>query len=188
MASKKTALSECILKTLRLLQKEKIEYFILGGIAIPFLGQPRLTRDLDVDIFLTKDKAVAFLKIAKKASFKIDEKNMKERIQTFGNFRMFYKEIPVDVILASTELEKSALKRKKRVLLYGKKTYVPSPEDFILLKIIPGRPQDLVDVESVALKYEGKLDIKYLKQWAQKISDEMENFRVWHQLQNLLKL
>ena len=188
MAPKKTALSECIQKTLRLLEKENIYFFLLGGVALSFLGEPRLTRDLDVDIFLTKDRAIEFLKKAKKTAFKIDEKLMGKRIQTFGNFRMFYKEIPVDMILASTELEKSALKRKNRVPFYGEKAYIPSPEDFILLKVIPGRPKDLVDIESVVLKYEGKLDVKYLQQWAQKISDEMENFRVWHQLQKLLKL
>ncbi len=112
---------------------------------------------------------------------------MKGRIKTFGNFRMFYKDVPVDMILASTELEKSALARKRTVELYKKKACIPSPEDFILLKIIPGRPQNLIDIESVILKYEGKLDIDYLKKWGQKISDEMENFRVWHQLKKSLK-
>ena len=188
MAPKKTALSECIQKTLHFLEKEKVDFFLLGGVALSFLGEPRLTRDMDVDIFLTKDQAIGFLKKAKKAAFKFDEKTMSERIQTFGNFRMSYKKIPVDMILASTEFEKLALKRRKRVPFCGEKAYIPSPEDFILLKVIPGRPKDLVDIESVVLKYEGKLDVKYLQQWAQKISDEMENFRVWHQLQKLLKL
>lgn len=188
MSPKKSPLKVCILKTLEILKKEKIDYFLLGGVALTLLGQPRFTRDLDIDVFLTKDEAFTFIKKAKKASFKIAKKEMEERIKTFGNFRMFYKDVPVDMILASTDLEKSALARKTTVDIYGKKANVPSPEDFILLKIIPGRPQDLIDVESVALKYKGTLDIKYLEEWAKKIADEMENFRVWHQLKNLLKI
>lgn len=183
----KTIFSECIRKTLALLHEQTVDYFLLGGVALPFLGEPRLTRDMDVDIFLTKDKAVKFLKKAKLAKFKINMKAMEERIMTFGNFRIFYKDVPVDMIIASTELENSALKRKRAVTLYGEKTYVPSPEDFILLKIIPGRPQDMVDAESVVLKNSAGLDRKYLEKWAKTICDEMENFRVLHQLRNLLK-
>lgn len=187
MPSKSSAFAQCIIKTLTLLEKEKIDYFLLGGVALTLLGQPRLTRDLDVDIFVSKNQAISFIKKAKRASFKILEKEMETRIKTFGNFRMLYRDVPVDMILASTELEKSAFKRKRVVELYRKKTYIPSPEDFILLKIIPGRPQDLIDVESVALKHEGKLDLKYMEQWAQKIADEMEDLRVFHQLQALFK-
>lgn len=186
--SASTVFSECIIKTLGLLHKSKVDYFLLGGMVLPFLAEPRLTRDMDVDVFLTKEEAIGFLEKAKLALFKIDKKAMEERIRVFGNFRIFYKEIPVDMILASTELEKSALKRKRTVTLYRRKTFVPSPEDFILLKIIPGRPQDIVDAESVVLKNSEELDWDYLEQWSRKISEEMENFRVWHQVQKLLKM
>lgn len=187
MPSKRPALTECIIRTLTLLDKEGIDYFLLGGIALTLLGQPRFTRDVDVDILLSKEKAASFIKKAKKASFKISEKEMKERIKTFGNFRMFYNDVPVDMILSSTDIERSAFKRKTTVKIYGIKAHVPSPEDFILLKIIPGRPQDIIDAESVALKYEGKLDLEYLEKWTQKIADEMENFRVCRQLQEIMK-
>lgn len=187
MPLKRPVLTECIVKTLSFLEAEQIDYFLLGGVALALLGEPRLTRDLDIDLFISKDEACSFIRKAKKASFKILEKEAKERIRVFGNFRMLYKDVPVDLILASTELEGSAFKRKRAVRLYGVKTYVPSPEDFILLKIIPGRPQDLLDAESVALKYEGNLNIDYLEKWAQRIADEMENSRVCRQLEDILK-
>lgn len=188
MALEQTPLKEAIIKTLAFLETQKVDYFLLGGVAVALLGEPRFTKDVDVDVFLSKEKMLSLFEKINKAGFKLDNREMCSRVKQTGTFRMFYKEVGIDFILASTDLEKSALKRRKRTLLYRRKTWIPSPEDLILLKIIPGRPQDLMDAESIVLRHKGKLDQKYMGQWAQKISDEMENFRVWHQLQKILKM
>lgn len=72
------------------------------------------------------------------------------------------------------------------IKLYGMKAYYPTPEDFILLKIIPGRLQDLVDVERVVTRYRDRLNIKYLKTWAQRLSDEAQDMRIYKTLEKLL--
>ena len=63
----------------------------------------------------------------------------------------------------------------------------PSPEDFILFKLIPGRSKDLLDVESVILRHRDTLDRDYLQQWAQRLSDEMEDLRLFNTLTRLLE-
>jgi len=58
----------------------------------------------------------------------------------------------------------------------------------ILLKIVPGRLKDLADVENIAKRNAGKLDEKYILDWAMKLSDEAEDLRIYRRVKRLLKL
>ncbi|MBI4212356.1 MAG: nucleotidyltransferase [Deltaproteobacteria bacterium] len=182
-----TPLERAIAKTVHFLEATHIPYFILGGVAVGFLGESRFTHDLDLDIFLPKSEIKDFIAKAKKSSFTINRVQTIKDVQTFGSFKMSFENVPIDCILASTALEQSALERRQKIEAFDTEIYIPSPEDLILLKIIPGRPKDLVDAESIVTRYSKKLDRKYLEHWTKSICDEAEDFRIWHQLQELLK-
>ena len=182
-----TAFHDGVRKTIRFLEAQNIDYFLLGGLAVGALGEAPFTYDLDLDIFLPKEKSGLFLKAAQRAFFRVKTQEALSSIGQFGTCRIFYGDLQIDLILASTDLETSALKRRKRHALFGIKAWFPSPEDLILLKLIPGRAKDLIDAESVILRHKGKLDASYLEKWAKRIADEAEDFRVLHQLRRLLK-
>jgi predicted nucleotidyltransferase len=80
-----------------------------------------------------------------------------------------------------------ACERRKEIPLYGIKAFFPTPEDLILLKIIPGRDKDLLDAKNIVLRHKGKLDINYLKKWAEVFSDEAQDMRICNLLNKLLK-
>lgn len=181
----KNQLENAIHKVITFLEKEKTPYFFLGGLAVGVMGEPRFTRDIDLDIFLTEHEIGIFLKRLKTASFQFNAKENIANAMQFGTFRLFYKKVQIDMIIASTELEKEALRRKKKILFFGQKTSFPSPEDLILLKLIPGRPKDLVDAESVAIRHKGKLDRSYLENWAQCLCEEAQDFRILNQLKKI---
>lgn len=183
-----TLLEDVFVKLVSFLNKEKFEYIIIGGMAAAVLGEPRVTGDIDVDILLDKDNISDFLEKAKKAGFKIDKQRSTERAAKTSIFQIDYEDYRVDLIIASIDLEKDAFKRKKAITMYGVKAFFPTAEDLILLKIVPGRPKDLIDVENIAVRHKGKLDIKYLTKWAQKLSDEMQDMRIYNTLQKLLKV
>lgn len=181
----KILLEDVYKKIVTFLNKEKYEYLIIGGIAAGTLGEPRVTADVDIDISLKKEKIGDFLKKARKEGFKI-KKNTIIRAKKFGTFQINYGDFHIDFIIASIDLEREAFRRKKIIKLYNIKAFFPSPEDLILLKIISGRTQDLLDAEKVIIRQKGKLDINYLKKWAQRLSDEAEDIRIYHQLNKLL--
>ena len=183
-----TPFQKAVLKTIDFLEKAGIDYFVLGGLAVGVLGEPRFTGDLDLDIFIAKTEIPGFLKKVKREGFRLNMKEALDHVEQFGTFRLLREKLPIDVILASTELEQAALRRRKRLALFGRKMWFPSPEDLILLKIIPGRPKDLMDAESIVLRYKGKLEIAYLEKWTRTISEEAEDFRVVHCLRKLLRL
>ena len=185
-STKKNSFARSVVKTIRFLEKEKVPYFVLGGLAVGILGEPRFTLDIDLDIFVERENLGIFLQRAKEGPFQFNVKEAAVSAEKFGAFRLFCDGAQVDMILASTELEKSVLQRRKQAVLFGRKTFLPTAEDLILLKLIPGRPKDLVDVESICLRHKGRLDTGYLNRWAQKICDESEDGRILRQLNKFL--
>lgn len=174
-------------KAVDFLNKGKYEYIIIGGIATGTLGEPRVTGDVDIDILLDRNNISDFLEKAKKAGFRFDRKKCFERAKKTGVFQINYGEFHIDFIIASIDLEKEAFKRKKIIKLHNIKAFFPTPEDLILLKIIPARTQDLLDAEKVVIRHKGKLDVDYLVTWAEKLSDEAQDMRIYNTLKGLLK-
>lgn len=173
-------------KAVNFLKKEKYEYMVIGGIAAAIMGEPRLTADVDIDILLDKDDISDFLNKAKKAGFKFDAGKCKKTAMATAVFQIRYGDFHIDFIMASTEFENEAFRRKQEMALYNTKAFFPTPEDLILLKIIPGRPQDLLDAEKIVTRYRKKLDVKYLENWAKQLSDEAQDLRIFNELQKLL--
>jgi hypothetical protein len=155
-------------------------------LATGILGEPRLTHDVDVIISVTETTLEPLLNAARDLGFSFSLTTVKGDLAERGTFRLGFGQSWADVIAASTDLERSAFTRVKRYTVLGVEANYPSPEDFILLKLIPGRPKDLLDIESVITRHADRLDRRYLQQWAQWIAELMENFRVPNTLKRLL--
>lgn len=183
----KSKFSTVFVKTIRLLKETKTPYLLIGGLAASLLGEARITNDADFIIVINDEKLKTFLKKAKKKRFKFPEKKLWEIFSLKGIFRLFCEGLHADFIRASTELEKQAFKRKKKAKLFGKVIFIPSPEDMILFKTIPGRDIDLVDIKRILTRHWKRLDRKYLEKWAMKISDEAEDTRIYYRLKKVMK-
>lgn len=182
----KILLEDVYKKVVNFLNKEKYEYIIIGGIAAGTIGEPRVTGDVDIDILLDRYNVSDFLNKARREGFKFDEEKCVKRAKETGVFQINYGDFHVDFIIASIDLEKEAFKRKKAIMLHKVKAFFPTPEDLILLKIIPGRLQDLLDAENIVLRHKEKLDKRYLETWAQRLSDEAQDMRIYNTLKRLL--
>jgi hypothetical protein len=93
----------------------------------------------------------------------------------------------VDFVIGSMPFEAEAFKRRRKVIFYNRYAYFPTPEDLILFKIIPARGKDILDAKSVAIRHGAKLDKAYLKKWAQVISDDLQDSRIYRRLEQVLK-
>ncbi len=181
------ALVDAYKKIVKFLNRGGYDYIVIGGIAASTIGEPRITADVDVDIVINKQDVPDFLNKAAKAGFQVPVKKCIESAQRVGVFQIYYGDYHIDFIIASTDLETQAFQRCKAIQLHGVKAFFPTPEDMILLKIVPGRDKDLLDAKSIVLRHKGKLDTRYLKTWATKLCDEAEDMRIWKVLNNLLK-
>lgn len=170
------------------LNKQKINYLVIGGIAVSVIGEPRETVDIDFCVFIKKGDIEAFFEKAQRDGYIVDKKEMLKNAKLTGSFNIRDGKVQIDFLISSHELEKSSLNRKIEIEMHGVKAYYPTPEDLILFKIVPGRFQDLADIESIAKRYSGKLDEKYLLNWAKKLSDEAEDMRIYKGVKRLLTL
>ena len=182
------SLHETFNKIVSFLTKEQYDYLLIGGIAVGMLGSPRMTMDIDFSIYLRNAEIKNFLKKAKKAGFYFEEKETIKRIKETGTFKILHDDCQIDFIIVSSDFEKEALKRKQKLRAYDIDAYFPTPEDLILFKIVPARHIDMSDIERIIERYHGKLDTKYIINWAQKLSDEAQNMRIYNTLQKLLRL
>jgi hypothetical protein len=180
------ALLDAYKKIVKFLNSGGYNYIVIGGIAASAIGEARVTVDVDVDIVINKEDLSDFLNKAKKAGFNIPMKKCIESAEQMGVFKISFGDYYIDFIIASTDLDTQACTRRKAVQVHGIKAFFPTPEDLILLKLVPGRAKDIADVEGLIARHEDKLDKKYLKTWAMRLCDEAQDMRIWKILSDLL--
>ncbi len=149
----------------RFLNKEKIEYVIVGGLVAIFYGVPRTTMDIDIIIQIPEDRIKGFVEFLKKNDFFANEDDMKTAFKEKSHCTIEDKKslIRLDVKGIYTEFDKGTLKRKGSFNYKDTKMYLASPEDTIASKLLFGSEQDIKDVEGIYVRQKGRLDSQYLK-------------------------
>jgi hypothetical protein len=181
------ALLDVYKKIVTFLNNGGYNYILIGGIAASTVGEARVTVDIDVDIVMKQEDLPDFLNKAKKAGFNVSVKKCIESVRQMGIFQISSGDYHIDFIIASTDLETQACTRRKAIKLHGLKAFFPTPEDLILLKLIPGRAKDIADVEGLIARHGNMLDKEYIKTWAMKLCDEAQDMRICQMLEKLLK-
>ena len=132
------SLPEVFRKITAFLNKEQYDYLLIGGIAVGALGDPRMTQDIDFCLFVSKAQIKNLLKKAKDEGFGFQEKEVSSRIRETGTFQIRCGSYHIDFLIASTDFEKTALRRRQRLKVYGTEAYFPTAEDMILFKHTSG--------------------------------------------------
>lgn len=161
-------------------------YLVIGALAVGMLGEARLTHDLDFLLFLGSDELPGFLRQAGRRGFHSHRQDATRQMRTTGTFRLAYHGVPIDCLTASTALEEQMWRRARRLRLHRRMARFPSPEDLILLKLLPDRPKDLLDARGIILRQRGRLDLAYLRRTAQQMADELQDAGLWRRLERVL--
>ncbi|MEK6681409.1 MAG: nucleotidyl transferase AbiEii/AbiGii toxin family protein [Nitrospirota bacterium] len=152
------------------LDDSKIEYMLVGGLAVGIWSRPRATVDID------------FLISAKTDGFDI----LNQRLNESGKFVFIHKEpitfetislqratlksntdISVDFLFVDDNFKSEALKRKVAVQVADFSVNIATPEDLIILKLLSGRQQDRLDAEGILEMQKESLDMEYIKKWSE---------------------
>jgi hypothetical protein len=155
------------------LEKQRIPFGIIGGLAVFAYGGERTTFDVDFLIH-AKHKSVVKL-IAKDLQLQVLNEN-EEVLQLSGS-------VQIDIIYANRTTAQSMLTRLRKV---GALPYpVVSPEDLIGLKIqgfVGDRSREFNDKGDILsiMKNVPNLDFKKIKEYA-------DIFKVWNEIEDLKK-
>ncbi len=154
------------------MEKFGISYAVIGGYAVGIYGIPRLTFDLEFTIDISRERLVELFDAVENEGYTVAESYRSGWIDEVGGmplvkFRCYIQGqgVDVDVFIAEKPFQRELLKRKQRVETPDGDTWLASPEDILLLKLLAHRPRDLSDIGDI-LFTQGELDWVYLRRWA----------------------
>jgi predicted nucleotidyltransferase len=158
-----------IRKITRSLSRHKIPYMIIGGQAVLYYGEPRLTKDIDITLGITISEIERILKVIKGMGLSIRTMNPAAFARKTMVIPSYEKEsgIGIDFILSYTPYEEQAIKRAKKVYLGKTSVCIATLEDVVVHKFFAGRPRDIEDIKSILLK-NPRYDKKYIITWLKK--------------------
>jgi len=133
------------------LEKYKVRYLVIGGIASVLYGVPRATFDLDILIETTSENAnsllAAFLEVnLGTAALTTAEELLSHEITIFQD------RVRIDVQTKTPGINFEEAWRNRKIMdFHGQKFSVLSKEDLISSKLASGRDVDLEDVRLLRL-------------------------------------
>lgn len=181
-------LLDCLDELSQLLEAEKIEYVVMGGMAVRVYGIPRATYDLDFTITIPRDQLPRLYDLMEAKGYTVPESYRRGWVDVVAEMplvkcRVYLsgQGIDLDFFLAESEFQKCVMQRKRREQVNGCTVWIVSPEDLILLKLIANRTRDLADIKDV-LFTQGALDQVYLKKWAEALGVRERLEEVWREV------
>jgi len=144
------------------LNKLKVDYLVIGGLAVNFHGIPRMTYDIDLMVLLERQNIIrAVTKITQwgyKPKIPVDPQDLGDkkkrnswiRDKGMKAFNFYSESLPIgeiDLVIDSPIPYRQLKKRAVKIEIQGEKIPVVSIHDLIKIKVKAGRKQDLADVD-----------------------------------------
>ncbi|MFO7891606.1 MAG: DUF6036 family nucleotidyltransferase [bacterium] len=150
------------------LQTAHISFMVTGSMALNYYAQPRMTRDIDIIISLTKSRIKDIINLFKD-DYYISSTAVEESVANRSIFNILHNEsiIKVDFIIQKqTEYRQIEFERRQKVSIRDFETFLVSKEDLIISKLIWGKDsrselqkRDILNLISTGF------DQKYLNSW-----------------------
>jgi hypothetical protein len=186
-ASGVTPLLEPLIALQRLLEHFDNQGVIIGGIAASLLGKPRFTADIDAVILA----GVEDLPIL------IDAASDQGIVSRIGDAESFARKnlvlllqhqasgTNIDISLGILPFEIEMVARSQNLKVGSLYLSLPTPEDLIILKSVANRPQDLIDIQAIAISHPD-LDKERVRFWVEQFGAALETPDLWETISQLL--
>ncbi len=162
------------------LGKMSIDYTVMGGLAVRAYAIPRVTEDIDFTLALDRSRLPELYNALEEQDYAIPEPYRSGWVDEVKGMHLVKlkryiggRAIDVDLFLAESAYQDEILLRRRLADVEGRQLWLASPEDLVLLKLVAGRPRDLIDVADVFFT-QGQLDVQYMRNWAEKLGIEKE--------------
>lgn len=143
-----TQLPQDFKEFLQLLDSERIEYLVVGGIAVSYYGYPRPTGDLDV--WIAMDPANASRLVGALAKFGFASAEERLFLEPGNMVRMGVPPVRIEILNTISGVEfAECYARRERVTLDGVEVDMISKQDLLANKRAAGRPKDANDLENL---------------------------------------
>ncbi len=154
------------------LDDARLDYTLVGGLAVGIWAAPRATVDVDFLVSLSAaeaDTLVQRLKQSGQFIFVHEKPMVFNKVSFLRATLKSNSDVAVDFLLADDTFKKTMLGRSSSVTISGFSVRIPTPEDLIILKLLSNRPQDRLDVEQIRETQKHELDTTYIRSWCDKL-------------------
>jgi hypothetical protein len=136
---------------LRLFNENQVEYLVVGGYAVIKYTEPRFTKDLDLWIRASRANAVAVFRALREFGAPLAKMTADDFAQEGYFYQMGLPPLRIDILMSITGLTfEEAWNRRVEGDFDGVLAWFISRDDLIRSKTAAGRPQDLIDADSIA--------------------------------------
>jgi hypothetical protein len=165
-----------------------IPSIVIGGMAVATWGEPRLTRDVDLKVLISRREANRLLEVLSSNyqslvsdPLEVLQKQALLFIQDSLGTRL-------DLLLADTPYDVAAIQRGRDVEIQpGFVIRLCTPEDLIIYKLISTRSRDHDDARSVIRRQGDALDDGYVINWLRQFEQAFDDFTLVAEYQELRK-
>jgi hypothetical protein len=170
---------------LDLLKSRRIKHVVVGGVAVTVVGEPRFTADLDAVVFVELPALERLLRAAGERGFEVDVAAELAVAREGGSVRISRGRFHLDLIVRSLFIEDLAYEHSKSRRVFDRLVRFPSPEDLLVLKLVAGRPRDLVDAEGIVRRHGAKLDAGYVERTLTQVCELAEDHAILERWRSL---
>ena len=160
----------------RMLEREGIDYALIGGHAVNAWLEPRFTGDVDIVVAAGSDDFDRLKRILADQGFTVTREYGAEQPSgpDFVRFESASSPLVIEVQAAKTRFQGEAIRRATPGASGAR---IATVEDLIVMKLIADRPKDQVDL--VGLVTLPEIDWAYVEHWAEEwqVLDRLERIR-----------
>jgi predicted nucleotidyltransferase len=136
---------------LRIFNDHNVRYMVIGGYAVVQYTEPRFTKDLDVLISTDRTNAEAVFNALRKFGAPLAGLTPNDFAEEGFFFQMGVPPVRVDVLMGIPGVQFEGCWNRRVVVDFdGMNVIFISKNDLIASKRAAGRPQDLIDVDSLS--------------------------------------
>jgi hypothetical protein len=133
---------------LRLLNKNKVRYCIVGAYAVALYARPRYTKDMDIFVEADQDNARKLVKVLKEFGFEDLELSEDDFMKEGTIIQLGYEPVRIDLLTSLPGCSFQEVWENKQLGDYGdEKVFYIGLEDLIRNKTVSNRKQDEADLE-----------------------------------------
>jgi hypothetical protein len=135
---------------LNLFKANHVKYMVIGGYAVVQYTEPRFTKDLDLWISTHPDNAEAVFNALKEFGAPLEGMTPKDFSEEGYFYQMGVPPVRVDILMGIPGVQfDEAWERRVEVQFDDVPVTIISKQDLIAAKRSAGRPQDLLDADSL---------------------------------------
>jgi hypothetical protein len=142
----------------------RIQYALIGGLAVGLRARPRATKDVDILLAIPQIQLPGLLDDLVQRGFSLDQRNVIEGFVQHHITAFEYRGVRIDWLKPLVPAYQHVLDRAEATVVFDEPMQVAMAEGLILLKLMASRPQDVADIAALLAANRGQLDLSWIEQ------------------------